>query len=156
MPRNVYLILPSLRHDIVAKAIVKAIILKENPDYKFRHQREPEYNYKVNKTKYWWNIPIQTEIKVLHNKPDIVIWDQEKKICTIVEVSCPADINISRKIDEKLNNYALLVRNMQIMYSDYKFAVFPIIIGALGYVPKCLLKYLFQLGFDNLEINRLI
>ena len=145
-----------IRHDIVAKTILKAIILKENPDDKFRHQRDPEYVYKVNNTEYWWNIPIQTAIKVPHNKPDIVIWDQEKKICTIVEVSCPADINIPRKIDEKLNNYAPLVRNMQIMYSDYKFVVVPIIIGALGYVPKCLSKYLFQLGFDNLEINGLI
>ena len=45
---------------------------------------------------------------------------------------------------------------MQIMYNDYKFVVVPIIIGALGYVPKCLSKYLFQLGFDNLEINGLI
>ena len=28
--------------------------------------------------------PIQTAIKVTHNKADIIIWDQEKKICTIV------------------------------------------------------------------------
>ena len=89
-------------------------------------------------------------------KTDIVIWDQQKKVCTIVEVSCPADVNMSRKIDEKLNNYAPLVKNLQIMYSDYKFVVVPIIIGALGYVPKCLSKYLLQLGFDNLEINGLI
>ena len=99
---------------------------------------------------------MQTATKVPHSKPDIVIWAQEKKICTILEVSCPTDVNISRKIDEKLNNYAPLVRNMQIMYSDYKFAIVPIIIGALGYVSKCLSKYLFQLGFDNLEINGLI
>ena len=71
-------------------------------------------------------------------------------------MSCPADVNISRKIDEKLNNYAPLVRNMEIMHNDYKFVVVPIIIAALGYVPKCLSKYLFQLGFNNLEINRLI
>ena len=88
--------------------------------------------------------------------PDIIIWDLEKKICTIVEVSCPADVSISRKIDEKLNNYAPLVRNMQIMYSNYKFVVVPIIIGGLGYVPKCLLKYLSQPGFDNMEIKGLI
>ena len=55
--------------------------MKENPDDKFRHERDPEYAYKVNNTEYWWNIPIQTAIKVSHNKPDIVIWDQEKKIC---------------------------------------------------------------------------
>ena len=55
--------------------------MKENPDDKFRHERDPEYAYKVNNTEYWWNIPIQTAIKVSDNKPDIAIWDQEKKIC---------------------------------------------------------------------------
>ena len=79
-----------------------------------------------------------------------------EKICSIVEVSCPADVNISRKIDEKFSNYAPLVTNMQIIYSDYKFVVVFIIIGALGYVLKCLSKYLSQLGFDNLEIKGLI
>ena len=44
-----------------------------------------------------------------------------EKISTILEVSCPADVNISKKINEKLNNYAPLVRNMQIIYSHYKF-----------------------------------
>ena len=74
--------------------------MKENPDDKFGHQRDPEYVYKVNDTDYWCNIPIQTAIKVPHNKPDIVIWDQEEKICTNVEVSFPADVKISRKIDK--------------------------------------------------------
>ena len=41
-----------IRHDIAAKTILKAIILKENPDDKFRHQRDPEYVYKVNNTEY--------------------------------------------------------------------------------------------------------
>ena len=36
-----------IRHDIVAKTILKAMILKENPDDKFRHQRDAEYVYKV-------------------------------------------------------------------------------------------------------------
>ena len=42
-----------LPHDFVAKAILKAIILKENPDHKFKHQRDPEYVYRVNNTEYW-------------------------------------------------------------------------------------------------------
>ena len=69
----------TIRHDIVAKTILKAIILRENPDDKFSHQRDLEHIYKVNNTDYWWNIPLQTAIKVPHNKPDIVILDQEKK-----------------------------------------------------------------------------
>ena len=85
------------------------MILKENPDDKFSYQAEPEYFYKVNNTEYWWNIPTQTATKLPQNKPDIAIWDQEKKICISVEVRCPVDVNISRKINEKLNNYAPLV-----------------------------------------------
>ena len=79
MPRNVYSILPTL-HDIVARTILKVIILKENPDDKFRHQRDPEYVYRVNNTEHWWNITKQTAIKIPHNKLDVAIWDQEKKI----------------------------------------------------------------------------
>ena len=116
-----------IRHGIVARTILKAIILRENPDDKFNHQRDPEHIYKVNNTDYWWNIPLQTAIKVPHNKPDIVILDQEKKMCTIFEVSCPADVNI----DEKLNSYAPIVRNMQIVYSDYKFVVVSLLLEPL-------------------------
>ena len=119
------------------------MILKENPDDKFSYEAEPEFFYKVNNTECWWNIPTQTATKLPQNKSDIAIWDQEKKICIIVEVSFPVDVNISRKINEKLNNYAPLVRNMQIMYRDYKLVVVPNIFRALGYVPKCLSKYLF-------------
>ena len=41
------------------------------------------------------------------------------------------------------------------MYPEYKFMVNPIIVGALGNVPKCLSKNLSELGFDNREIKKL-
>ena len=61
-------------------------------------------------------------------------------MCTIFEVSCPADVNISRKIDEKLNSYAPIVRNMEIMYSDYKFVVVSLLLEPVVtvLVSKCL------------------
>ena len=102
-------------------------------------------------TYYWWNLPIKTITKVPHNKPDIIIWDKLKKVCTIIEVSCPSDVNISSKIQEKLNNYAALLRNMQILYRNYRFEFLPIIVGALGYMPKCLFKYMEDLGFQKNE-----
>ena len=62
-------------------------------------------------------------------------------ICTIIEFHCPADIKISKKkIAEKTDNYSPLIRNLQIMYSQYRFMFGPIIVGALGWSPK-LLKY---------------
>ena len=41
------------------------------------------------------------------------------------------------------------------MYPEYKFMVKPIIIGALGNVPKCLSKNLSEVGFDHREIKKL-
>ena len=40
---------------------------------------------------------------------------------------------------------------MQILYPDYKFNMIPIIVNALGYIPKCLKRYICDLGFDEKE-----
>ena len=65
-----------------------------------------------------------------------MIWNKTTKTCAVVEISCPADVNIVKKTKGKLDNYAALLRNLQMLYHDYKFEMVPIIIGALGYVPK--------------------
>ena len=38
------------------------------------------------------------------------------------------------------------------MYPDYKFQVAPIIVGAMGSVPKCLTNYLKMIGFSEKEV----
>ena len=143
-----------LRHDALANYVLKEIIKKNHPHYNYQESREPEYVKKIENKEYWWNLPIKTITKVPHNKPDIIIWDKLKKVCTIIEVSCPSDVNISSKIQEKLNNYAALLRNMQILYRDYRFEFLPIIVGALGYMPKCLFKYMEDLGFQKNEAKK--
>ena len=90
------------------------------------------------------------------DKSDVVIWNHNEKLCTIIKFSCPADIDISRKIDGKMNTYGLLLRNLQILYQEYKFEMIPIVVGALGYVPKCLTQYLSQLGFNTIKIRKVI
>ena len=99
---------------------------------------------------------IKTATKLKHNKPDIVSWGKEGKICKIIEISCPTDVNITKKVEEKLNNYGPLIRNLQIMYPHYKFQMVPIVIGALGYVPKCLEMYIHQLGFNKIKTEKLV
>ena len=116
---------------------------------------DPELIYKEHSREYWWNISIKTAAKIPHNKPDLVIWNKETKLCSIIEFSCPLDTNISRKVNEKLETYGPLVRNLQILYPDYKYEVAPIIIGAMGYVPKSLINYLKMIGFDERESKTL-
>ena len=91
-----------------------------------------------------------------HNKPDQIIWNYETKVCTIVELSCQLDINTTKKVSEKLEVYAPLVGNSQILYPTYKFEIAPIVVGAMGYVPKCLVTYLKMVGFEGKDIKLLI
>ena len=138
-----------IRHDVVAKTVLKALILKINPTDKFKHQQDPEYVFKVKDCEFWSNLPIKTATKLKHNKPDNVAWDMAGKICKIIEISWPADVNITKKVGP-------LIRNLQIMYPHYKFQMVPIVIGALGYIPKCLEMYIHQLGFNKIETEKLV
>ena len=50
---------------------------------------------------------------------------------TVVEFSCPADTNITKKEEEKLFTYIPLVWNLQVIYPDYHYQITPIIVLAL-------------------------
>ena len=62
-------------------------------------------------------------------------------------------MNITKKAKEKLDNYAALLRNLQMLYQGYKFEMDPIIVGALGYVPKELKSNLEKLNFNENEVK---
>lgn len=66
-----------LRRDALAKYLLKAVIMKNYPDMKYR-ESESEYEYviKHDDMEYWWNISIKIAMKGRHNKPDVVIWDK--------------------------------------------------------------------------------
>lgn len=71
------------------------------------------------------------------------------KKCCIFEFSCSADVFISNKVNEKNKIRDMLIRNMPILYPDYKIYIIPIIVGALGRIPKCLKGYVCDLGFHG-------
>ena len=105
---------------------------------------------------YWWNLSIKTAIKTKNNKPDLIIWNNEVKTCQLIEFSCSAEVNVPKKVSEKENIYGPLIRSMQLLYSDYKFEFIPIIVGALGSIPTCLLQGIERFGFTGKESNRII
>ena len=105
-----------MRHDIAVKASYNTIIKNRNDEF-------------------WWGILIKTSTNIKHNKPDMVIWNHEDRHCTTIEFSCPADINIEKKIKEKIDNYGPLIRNLEMVHENYNFKFIPIAIGTIGYVP---------------------
>ena len=144
-----------LQHVTIAEAIYTALRQKEDPNAKI-YCNKSEFVYNGGHKEYWWNVAVKTAAKVKHNKPNIIEWDTEQKTCKIIEVNCLADVNVMSKINEKENIYGPLIRNMQLMYKDYTFMFVPIIIGALGTVPKRLESSSNELGFSKKETKNLI
>ena len=63
-----------------------------------------------------WDFSLQTVHNHGSNRPDIVLFAyQQKQIC-FIEISCPADINVISKEEEKLLKYRDLATNFQQMY----------------------------------------
>ena len=61
-----------------------------------------------------------------------------------------------KKAAEKLENYGPLIRTLHLTNPSYKFSFVPIIIGALGTVPKDWYENIRQLDFNKKESSDII
>jgi hypothetical protein len=44
-----------------------------------------------------WNQQVQTDRTILNNKPDIIIRDNEKRTCMLIDAVIPGDRNVIKK-----------------------------------------------------------
>ena len=80
-----------------------------------------------------------------HNRPDVVVIEKSERRWTLIDFSVPMDQNVDSKEIEKEGNYSDLAREIR---RDYKVhtEIVPVVIGALGTVPKKLAGNLKKLG----------
>jgi hypothetical protein len=71
---------------------------------------------------------------------DIIIQDNEKRTCIVIDVAIPGDRNVIKKETEKILKYKDLTIEIQCMW-NVKIRVIPVIIGAIGTVSKSFGKY---------------
>ena len=96
-----------------------------------------------------WDFTIQTERKIEHNKPDIVLVNKENKECFIIDIACPFDTRILEKEKEKVRAYTDLKYEIVKCWKDIKVVgIIPIVIGALWSVTNKLAKHLNTIKFD--------
>ena len=95
---------------------------------------------KIDNLEIWWNISISTTSKVEKNKPDVVIWNTETKVCQIVAVTVPLDTNLQKAYKEKQTKYICVVTRLQQLYKEYKYTTVIVTVGALAAIPKLLRK----------------
>ena len=143
MSSNLY---TTARHNPAAKVILNEVI-KEDQQRRI-DRLLPVINTSTEEI--WWDRPLQTTNKIEHNRPDIVIWDRNRTMCTMVEVGVPLDdFNIVSRQRNKTNKYMPLKSGLQQMYPGFKYQVAPIILRALGTVPNRLKEELLKLNIPD-------
>ncbi|XP_044754301.1 uncharacterized protein LOC123313441 [Coccinella septempunctata] len=86
--------------------------------------------------KLYWDTTIVTDRAVPHNRPDIVLFDKAEKSVSIIDVTVPADENISRAYTEKLTKYQDLAFELKEIYRLKKTSILPLIISVNGLVES--------------------
>ena len=87
-----------------------------------------------------WNQQVQIDRTIPSNKPDIIIRDNEKRTCVLMDVAIPGDRNVIKKEAEKILKYKDLTTETQRMW-NVKIRVIPVIIGETGTISKSFRKY---------------
>ena len=64
-----------------------------------------------------WNQQVQTDRTIPSNKPNIIIRDNEKRTCILIDVANPGDRNVTKKEAEKILKYKDLTIEIQRMWN---------------------------------------
>ena len=96
----------------------------------------------------YWDRRVETVRGVEHNRPDVVVIEKSERKWTLIDFSVPMDQNVENKEREKCENYAPLASEIR---KDYKVRseIVPVVIGALGTVPKGLAGNLKKIGVPD-------
>jgi len=86
-------------------------------------------------------IQVQTDRTIPKNKPDIIIHDNEKGTCMLIDVAISGDRNMTKKEAQKILKYKDLTIEIQRMW-NVKTKVITVTIGATGTISKSFRKYM--------------
>ena len=96
-----------------------------------------------------WDFSLQSASHHLSNRPDIVLFDYDLKKIYFIEVSCPADVNVPSKEQEKLQKYQSLAHDYNLMYR-MPVIIIPVVVGCTGVVSSNFITHLRRIpDFSN-------
>jgi hypothetical protein len=124
------------RHD----EVVKSIHLHLCEKYGFTKRRKIRA-YKVYKEKENENaiiktdVPLKTDITIVHNKPDIFVYDKKRNKITLIEVGITSQDNLEKVEIDKKRKYELLANELKNLYKC-NVEVIPIVQTWDGYITN--------------------
>jgi hypothetical protein len=144
------------RHDRVRAQphynICKELEVKLDSELWYEHVPKSVETSQVRKVTVLWNQQVQTDRSFPNNKPDIIIQDNEKGTCMLIDVAVPGDRNVIKKEAEKILKYKDLIIEIQRMW-NVKTKVTPVIMGATGTISKSFRKYLSSVRESTISSN---
>ena len=136
------------RHDWVGKVIHREMCKKFIFDHTNKwYMHNPAPVLENDSHKLLWDFNIQTDHLIPARRPDLIIINQKKRTCKIVDFAVPADHRIKLKECEKKDKYLDLARELKKLW-NMQVTIIPIVIGAFGTVTKRLLK-----GLEDLAVG---
>ena len=137
------------QHDWMGKAVLWDICIKKGFNVPGKWYKHKPILCTENKSfKNLWDFNIQAGNITEHRRPDMIIIDKTSRKAQGVDFAVPADqIKISQ--ERKTKNYQDLKRELQKLW-NIKISIVPIVIGALGTIPRSLEKHVDKL---NAEVN---
>ena len=133
------------RHDNLGKIVNWKLSRKcnfEAGDKWYEHESESfleNEDYKI-----LWDFSIQTDHVIEAQRPDLVVVDKEKS-SKIIDFAVPGDSRIEEKEKDKIEKYQDLGRELQKIW-NVKMKIMPLVVGALGTIPKQFGNRLKQIG----------
>ena len=136
------------RHDWVGKLIYWKLYKKFKSDHTNKwYMHNPESVQENGTHKLLWDSEMHTDHLISARRPDLIIINKKERTCRIVDFAVPADHRLKLKEGEKRDKYLDLAWKMKKL-CNLKVTIIPIVIGALGTVPKGLVQ-----GLEDLEIT---
>ena len=132
------------RHDRVCAQlhfnICKGTGVQLDKKYWYEHVPKSVETSQGGKVTIFGNQQVQTDITIPNNKPDIIIRDNKKGTCMLIDVAISGDRNVIKKEEQMILKYKDLTVETQRMW-NVKTKVIPVIIGATGTISKSFRKY---------------
>ena len=95
------------RHDKVCLNIHWALCKKYGVEVRERwYVHEVESVIENDIVKILWDVYIQMDRQIEHQRPDIVVIERNTNKCLIIDIACPVDNNLVLKRNKKLDNYS--------------------------------------------------
>ena len=137
------------RHDQVAKVVRWKSCKKEGiPREESWYKHTPEKVSETDEVKLLWDLPIQTDNKLDHNRPDIVVVNKSRRSCLLVDIVCPFDTRIVKKEKEKIDVYQDFRQELKRLWNLREIKIITVIIGAFGTIGMNHRKWLEQIDIN--------